>query len=146
MRAVRLILALCVVVLAGAAAVVVTNRDEVSIEVARASLPFRLGAKDLKLGEQVFIRVFKQESELELWMRSDRGWKLFHSYAICRWSGALGPKLRTGDRQAPEGFYRVGLAQLNPNSRWHKSFNIGFPNEYDRTHGRTGSYLMVHGG
>jgi murein L,D-transpeptidase YafK len=54
--------------------------------------------------------------------------------------------LKEGDRQAPEGFYTVSRAQLNPNSRWHRSFNLGFPNLYDRTHGRTGSFLMVHGG
>src|SRR5690606_10316969 len=64
----------------------------------------------------------------------------------CRWSGVLGPKLREGDRQAPEGFYTVDSRALNPHSRWHRSFNLGFPNVHDRAHGRTGSYLMVHGG
>jgi murein L,D-transpeptidase YafK len=70
----------------------------------------------------------------------------FATYPICRWSGLLGPKLVTGDRQAPEGFYTVASDQMNPNSRWHRSFNLGFPNAYDAARGRSGSALMVHGG
>ena len=69
----------------------------------------------------------------------------FETYPICAWSGELGPKLAEGDRQAPEGFYAVGLKQLNPNSNYHRAFNLGFPNAYDRALGRTGSFLMVHG-
>ena len=61
------------------------------------------------------------------------------------WSGGLGPKERQGDRQAPEGFYTVDASQLNPNSKYHRSFNLGFPNAFDRAHGRTGALLMVHG-
>lgn len=105
-----------------------------------------LDARGLKPGMPVFIRIFKQTSELELWMESARGWQLFRTIPICRWSGRLGPKLKQGDKQAPEGFYTVSAAQLNPNSRHHLSFNLGFPNRYDRAHGRTGSFLMVHGG
>jgi len=67
------------------------------------------------------------------------------TYPICRWSGELGPKLREGDRQAPEGFYMVGPAQMNPNSSLHLAFNLGYPNAFDTAHERTGSYLMVHG-
>ena len=70
----------------------------------------------------------------------------FATYPICLWSGRLGPKLREGDRQAPEGFYTVSAEQLNPNSRWHRSFSLGFPNAFDQAHGRTGSFIMVHGG
>ncbi len=69
----------------------------------------------------------------------------FKTYSICYNSGTLGPKLREGDKQSPEGFYTVGAGQLNPNSDFHLSFNLGFPNEYDRGHRRTGSLLMVHG-
>lgn len=72
--------------------------------------------------------------------------RLFRRYHICCYSGGLGPKLREGDRQAPEGFYRIGRKQLNPTSRHHRAFNLGFPNAYDRQLGRTGSALMVHGG
>jgi len=106
----------------------------------------RLDEKKLKIGAPVFIRIFKQESELELWMMRDDRFTLFAKYPICRWSGRLGPKLKEGDHQSPEGFYTVSSRQLNPNSRWHRSFNLGFPNSFDRSHGRTGSFLMVHGG
>jgi murein L,D-transpeptidase YafK len=67
------------------------------------------------------------------------------SYEICKWSGGLGPKFKEGDRQAPEGYYRIYPAQMNPNSSYYLSFNMGFPNSYDRSHNRTGSNLMVHG-
>lgn len=106
----------------------------------------RLAETGLKEGNAVFIRIFKQESELELWMERDGRFALFARYPICRWSGLLGPKLKEGDRQSPEGFYTVAANQLNPNSRWHRSFNLGFPNRLERSKGRTGSFLMVHGG
>ncbi len=92
------------------------------------------------------MRIVKSELMLELWMKRGERFVHFASYPICYWSGRLGPKLKIGDHQAPEGFYTVSRAQLNPNSRWHRSFNLGFPNLYDRAHGRTGAYLMVHGG
>jgi hypothetical protein len=106
----------------------------------------RLAAHGLAHGAPVFIRIFKREFELELWMKRDGRFHRFAVYPICRWSGGLGPKLAEGDWQAPEGFYTVDASALNPNSRWHRSFNLGFPNALDRAHGRTGSYLMVHGG
>lgn len=106
----------------------------------------RLAALGVELGAPVFIRIFKLEFELELWMKRKDRFERFAVYPICRWSGALGPKLREGDWQAPEGFYTVDPKALNPHSRWHRAFNLGFPNAFDRTHGRTGSYLMVHGG
>jgi len=111
-----------------------------------AGLDSRLAANGLKLGAPVLIRIYKREFELELWMARDGRFMKFASYPICRWSGWLGPKLKAGDRQAPEGFYAVGASQMNPNSRWHRSFNLGFPNAYDSYHGRTGAALMVHGG
>jgi murein L,D-transpeptidase YafK len=106
----------------------------------------RLKEKGLAMGAPVFIRIFKEEHELELWLETGGRFVLLSTYPICRWSGGLGPKHREGDRQSPEGFYLVGRNQLNPNSRWHRSFNLGFPNALDRSHGRTGSFLMVHGG
>ncbi len=106
----------------------------------------RMAEKGMSLGAPVFIRIFKKESELELWIKKDSRFALFATYPVCRWSGRLGPKLKQGDGQSPEGFYTVSTGQLNPNSRWHRSFNLGFPNRFDRAHGRTGSYLMVHGG
>ena len=113
----------------------------------RDGLREALVAAGFTLGDPAHIRIFKAEKRLELWLqRSDGRYALFRGYDICQFSGGLGPKLREGDRQSPEGFYRVGKLQLNPNSRHHLSFNLGFPNAYDRQLGRTGSALMVHGG
>jgi murein L,D-transpeptidase YafK len=111
-----------------------------------ADLKGRLAAAGVSLGAPVFIRIFKREFELELWtLRQDR-FERFAIYPVCRWSGGLGPKLAEGDGQTPEGFYTVDAKALNPASRWHRSFNLGFPNHFDRAHGRTGSFIMVHGG
>jgi murein L,D-transpeptidase YafK len=106
----------------------------------------RLTEKGMTAGSPVMIRIFKQESELELWVRSQGRFELFATYPVCFWSGKLGPKLREGDRQAPEGFYSVGLQQLYPKGRRPRSFDIGFPNTLDRSFARTGSYIFVHGG
>jgi murein L,D-transpeptidase YafK len=111
-----------------------------------ARLDERLAAHGAKLGVPVYIRIFKLESELELWVQKDGRFVRVATYPICLWSGRLGPKLREGDRQAPEGFYTVAAEQLNPNSRMHRSFSLGYPNVFDKAHGRTGSFLMVHGG
>ncbi len=111
-----------------------------------ANLPSRLSAQGLASGAPVFVRIFKREFEFELWMRSDGRFQRFAVYPICRWSGRLGPKLEEGDGQTPEGFYTVDAKALNPASRWHRSFNLGFPNAFDRAHARTGSLIMVHGG
>jgi murein L,D-transpeptidase YafK len=110
-----------------------------------ARLDKRLAEKGLARGAPVFIRIFKRERELELWMKNRRGFQLFASYPICRYAGGLGPKQREGDFQAPEGFYSVGRAQLNPTSVNHRAFNLGYPNLYDSANGRGGSFLMVHG-
>lgn len=105
-----------------------------------------LDTAQLRWGAPVLLRIFKQESELEMWFEGDDGrYRLFRTWPICRWSGTLGPKLAEGDGQAPEGFYRVGASAMNPRSQFHLSFNLGFPNTFDRAHGRTGSFLMVHG-
>lgn len=97
-------------------------------------------------GEAMMIRIFKQESELEVWKRvGDGTFKLFKTYEICTFSGDLGPKIREGDRQSPEGFYTITRGLMNPRSNYYLSFNLGFPNKFDRAYGRTGSNLMVHG-
>lgn len=106
-----------------------------------------LAAKGLVPGGPLYVRIFKQESEFELWMANPAGnYVHVKSYEICNWSGDLGPKLKEGDRQAPEGYYVVTPAQMNPRSAHYLSFNMGFPNAYDRANERTGSALMVHGG
>lgn len=111
-----------------------------------SDLAGRLSAHGLASGAPVFIRIFKREFELELWLKRDDRFHRFAIYPICRWSGRLGPKLVEGDAQAPEGFYTVDAKALNAASRWHRSFNLGFPNMFDRAHHRTGSFVMVHGG
>ena len=110
-----------------------------------AGIVAALKRRGIAIGAPVFIRIFKQESELELWADGGNKYVLVKRYPICKWSGRLGPKLKEGDLQSPEGFYRVTPERLNPNSRFHLSFNVGFPNAYDKAHGRTGSFLMVHG-
>jgi murein L,D-transpeptidase YafK len=105
-----------------------------------------LGRKGMDQGAPIFVRIFKEESELEVWKaRGDGRFYHFKTYPICNWSGKLGPKTEYGDRQAPEGFYRVTADQLNPNSQYYLAFNLGYPNAYDRALQRTGSALMVHG-
>jgi len=105
-----------------------------------------LGKKGMKSESRIFVRIFKEESELEIWKARDDGrYYHFKTYPICMWSGELGPKMRQGDKQAPEGFYTITNRQMNPKSGFYLSFNLGFPNAYDRVHGRTGDFLMVHG-
>jgi murein L,D-transpeptidase YafK len=102
--------------------------------------------KDMDLQSPMLVRVFKQEAELEVWKQNRSGqFALLKTYPICRWSGDLGPKVKEGDRQAPEGFYAITPAQMNPRSSYYLSFNTGFPNAFDKSLGRTGSQLMVHG-
>ncbi len=97
--------------------------------------------------QPVLIRAFKKEAELEIWKMNKEGQYVhLKTYPMCRWSGQLGPKTKEGDRQVPEGFYSITPGQMNPNSAYYLSFNVGYPNAYDRAHGYTGSAIMVHGG
>lgn len=105
-----------------------------------------LGKKGMDAQAPIFIRIFKEESELEIWKQRDDGhFYHFKTYPICNWSGDLGPKVRFGDRQAPEGFYAVTREQMNPDSKFHLAMNLGFPNAFDRSQKRTGDFLMIHG-
>lgn len=105
-----------------------------------------MAAKGTGPAAPILVRIYKKEAELEVWKQA-RGGRYVHlkTFPICRWSGQLGPKRRQGDRQAPEGFYSVTPKQMNPNSAYYLSFDLGFPNAYDRAHGATGAFLMVHG-
>jgi murein L,D-transpeptidase YafK len=111
------------------------------------TLSRELEKRGFELGDAAFIRAFKESSELELWMQPDAGapFRLFKTWPVAAWSGQLGPKLAEGDRQTPEGCYATTLNLLNPRSSFHLSFDIGYPNELDRAHGRTGSFIMIHG-
>ncbi|WP_139813077.1 L,D-transpeptidase family protein [Ensifer aridi] len=105
-----------------------------------------MSKKGMRPESPVLVRIFKQESELEVWKVDRTGtYALFKTYPMCRWSGKLGPKRKDGDRQAPEGFYHVTAGMLNPNSQYYVSFNLGYPNRLESALGYTGEALMVHG-
>lgn len=105
-----------------------------------------LSDKGFTWGAPIFIRIFKAESQLEVWLKHGRRFRHFRSYRVCTYGGkGPGPKTRKGDGRAPEGFYSVAPKQMNPYSSYYLAFNLGYPNGYDRYYGRTGSALMVHG-
>jgi murein L,D-transpeptidase YafK len=110
------------------------------------AVDLRLAAKGIPPGHPLMIRIFKAESELELWAKKGVRFELAAVYPICNWSGSLGPKKTEGDRQSPEGFYSVGPSQLHTKGRWPRSLDIGYPNTFDRAQDRSGSYILVHGG
>ncbi len=132
-------------VLPSAIGVPSSERSRLAEERVTPGLKRALAAKNLSWGSPVFIRIFKETYELELWVENENGWELFKTYEICTYTGGLGPKLARGDRKSPEGFYFVNPARMNPWSSFHLSFDLGYPNAYDRSLGRTGAYLMDHG-
>jgi len=105
-----------------------------------------LQQKNMPKDSPILVRVFKEESELEVWKEDTTGlYQLLKVYPICRWSGELGPKKVEGDRQAPEGFYAITPGLMNPNSNYYLAINMGFPNAYDKANGYSGGFLMIHG-
>lgn len=119
------------------------NRHNVPVPKALVDRMAQIGSSP---AEPMMIRVYKQTSELEVWKRTRNGdYALLKTYPICKWSGDLGPKIKEGDHQSPEGFYDVTPALMNPKSSYWLAFNVGFPNKFDKALGRTGSYLMIHG-
>ena len=132
-----------------------TNRSLAAVRRATPGLTKELTAKGFKLGDKVFLRIIKSQSAasthisdgiLEIYMAGDDGkYSLFKTKDICAASGTLGPKTKTGDNQSPEGFYYITAARFNPWSSYHLSLNLGYPNTYDRAHGYTGNFLMIHG-
>ncbi|HEX3938250.1 MAG TPA: murein L,D-transpeptidase family protein [Xanthobacteraceae bacterium] len=105
-----------------------------------------LQQKNMPKDSPILVRIFKEESELEVWKQDTTGqFQLLKVYPICRWSGELGPKKTEGDRQAPEGFYAISPGLMNPNSSYYLAINIGFPNAYDKANGYSGAFLMIHG-
>lgn len=96
---------------------------------------------------EVYLRVFKYEKEVQVWMRNEGGtkFKLFKTYAICSSSGELGPKRTQGDGQVPEGFYEI--EGFNPVSSYHLSMKVGYPNKSDnlKADGKPGGDIMIHG-
>jgi murein L,D-transpeptidase YafK len=135
-----------------AATVALTGCQTDGLNYAKAMRPLSpqmvsmLEQKSMAKESPILARIFKEESELEIWKQDSSGrFALLKTYPICRWSGELGPKIKEGDRQAPEGFYSITPGQMNPNSSFYLSVNMGYPNAFDRAHGRTGAHLMIHG-
>ncbi|MGZ5889256.1 MAG: L,D-transpeptidase family protein [Hyphomicrobium sp.] len=108
----------------------------------------RLAAAHVTRDASITIRIFKAESELEVWMTTNTGeYTLFATYPVCFWSGTLGPKLKEGDRQAPEGFYTITSPQTHrEGARWPVSIDLGYPNSFDKVQQRDGSAILIHGG
>jgi murein L,D-transpeptidase YafK len=141
-----------VAALAAAVALAGCDTDVAGLPAGRALAPLsdkmlaELERKNMTKESPILVRLFKEESELEVWKQDNTGkFELLKTYPICRWSGELGPKIREGDRQAPEGFYAITPGLMNPNSNYYLAINTGFPNAYDRANGRTGDFLMIHG-
>lgn len=123
-----------------------SRRSDTAYAGNKPRLERELAAGNLTLGSPVYLRITKEPAELTAYLEDADGvYAPFRTWPVCAVSGTLGPKLREGDGQAPEGFYSIKPAQMNPSSDFHLSFNLGFPNAYDRANGRTGSFLMVHG-
>jgi hypothetical protein len=99
--------------------------------------------------KRIALLVFKRERRVALWARDDGAWRFIRDYPILAASGHAGPKLREGDYQVPEGVYR--LEYLNPNSSYHLSMKVNYPNQFDRrrarSDGRTrlGGDIFIHG-
>ncbi|MCP4372580.1 MAG: 2-dehydro-3-deoxyphosphooctonate aldolase, partial [Deltaproteobacteria bacterium] len=112
-----------------------SSRSREAISRVKTQLKKDFAGKNIKFGAPIYIRIFKEEKELELWVDRNKRFTLFRKYPICTYGfGSLGPKTRKGDGQAPEGFYYVQSDKLNPVSSFHLSFNLGYPNKYDRIH------------
>ena len=124
-----------------------SGRSQEAIIRVKPLLEDELNEHGVKWGAPVYIRIFKKEKILELWIKqAEDRFILFKQYEVCNFGpNGLGPKVRQGDMSAPEGFYLVTVSGMNPNSNFHLSFNIGYPNQHDKAHGWTGSAIMVHG-
>ncbi len=148
-RCIALFLGL-VVILTSAAAMADTIPTSVRAQEAiirlRPMLEKSLETSGFQWGAPIYLRIFKAEKCLEVWLLDGRRFRLWRAFDICTYGGrGLGPKICVGDGRAPEGFYFVAPRQLTPYSRFHLAFNLGYPNAYDRYHGHSGSALMVHG-
>ncbi len=147
MAALGFILVPALAAFAGSGKVLSSRRAEAAYARKAPELTGALAEQGLSLGSPVYLRLTKSPAELTAFVADGQGiYRRFRAWPVCAVSGGLGPKLREGDGQAPEGFYRVTPAAMNPASNYHLSFNLGYPNAFDRAHGRTGSFLMVHGG
>jgi len=112
-------------------------------------LPLFVAAKVDYPPQQITLLASKRSRRLELWADSGEGYKYIHTYWIRHASGEAGPKLREGDHQVPEGIYQIEA--LNPNSRFHLSMKLNYPNSFDLAMARQdqrsqpGSNIFIHG-
>lgn len=135
-----------VAALAAASGCTTSSLEDIAPTTISPKLAGDITRKGFRQQDAVLVRIFKEESELEVWKKKSNGqYALFKTYPICRWSGKLGPKKKAGDRQAPEGFYQVSTGMLNPKSKYYLSFNLGYPNRLESALGYSGEALMVHG-
>ncbi len=95
--------------------------------------------------KKIFMRVFKAESELELWAENPKTQKyvLVKTFPICYMSGTLGAKYKQGDQQVPEGFYEI--TYFNAQSSYYLSMLVNYPNQYDLFYKKTGGAICIHG-
>jgi len=122
-----------------------SDRARAARKTAWPKLQNELKDKGLTTKPQVYIRLFKEDGTLEIWVKAGQQYRFFKSYNICAFSGGLGTKIKAGDYKSPEGFYTVGPNQLNPNSSYHLSINVGYPNKLETLKGYTGDQIMIHG-
>lgn len=130
-----------------------TVADAVAIygDAARARLkPFFTRAHVAYPPRRIAFLIFKKERRLVVWARDDKaGWRFIRDYAVLAASGRSGPKQRQGDYQVPEGLYRIAL--LNPNSSYHLSMLVDYPNAFDRAQAQRdhrtnlGGDIFIHG-
>lgn len=145
-RSLKSVVVLAVALMASGCVSSVLDVENKATQPIPSALVAEMSRQQMSPGSPILVRIFKQESELEIWKQDRSGrYALLKTYPMCRWSGRLGPKTREGDRQAPEGFYHVNAGMLNPNSQYYLSFNLGYPNRLEAAHGYTGEALMVHG-
>lgn len=121
--------------------------SKVEISLKDAFDKINIDSTDFEMG----ILAFKEEQILEVVVRKNKteNWKLLKMYPFTAFSGKIGPKLKNGDKQIPEGIYQ--MEYLNPNSKYHLSIKVSYPNAFDKEKakqdGRTdlGGDIMIHG-
>jgi len=104
-----------------------------------------LADKGFRPNSAIYIRIFKEENDLEIWVKSGARYQFFKPYNICYFSGGLGTKTRSGDNKSPEGFYTIEPKQLQPVSHYYLAINVGYPNKLEVLKGYTGDAIMIHG-
>lgn len=114
-------------------------------------LKYDLGIAGYKMDypKEIILVAFKEERKLQVYAKAYDGIKLIKEYPFTAFSGQLGPKLKEGDKQIPEGIYKVEY--LNPNSSYYLSIKVSYPNEFDKSKTKftnvseMGGDIFIHG-